>query len=98
MKGGKHTEQMQEVLLEARQAEEKQKAACGGGMRSSVKGTYLLGTVDFSRREAEVSVEEGTSDECVGLCGEGAHIWVLRREEFKGCDGIWWRGAPSKGC
>lgn len=84
------------MLLEVSQTEEKQEAECGGGMRSSVKGMWSSGTVDFYLREAEVSLGEGTSDECVGLCGDGAHIWVLRREEFKSCDGIW--GAPSKGC
>lgn len=56
-------------------------------MRSSVKGKWLLGTRDFSSR---------TSDECVGLCGKGAHIWVLRREEFKGV--MVFGGTPSKGC
>lgn len=52
--------------------------------------------MDFFSREVEVSVGgEGTSVECVGQCGEGDHIWVLRREELKDYDGVW--GASSKG-
>lgn len=45
-----------------------------GETRSSVKGKWLLGAVDFSRREAEISVGgEGTLDECGAVWGGGSH-------------------------
>lgn len=73
MRGEKPQEQVRGELLEARQVGEKLEAESGWNEKFS-KRQMVIGAVDFSRREAKISVGgEGTSDECGALWGGGSH-------------------------